>query len=78
MEATYKNRDAARIFAHYIAESQRQNLQNSITSCIFYSVLMDDSVDKGKIEHELFIILTCAKDDCTYARSPRPVHGIFV
>ena len=55
--ATYKNRDSARNFVHYIAESQRQQLLTSLSSCHFYSILMDGSVDKGRVENELFVIL---------------------
>ena len=44
---TYKNRDSARNFVHYIAESQRRQLHVSLASCHFCSVLMDGSADKG-------------------------------
>ena len=37
--ATYKNRDSACNFVHYIAESQRQQLRVGLASCHFYSVL---------------------------------------
>ena len=57
--ATYKNQDSARNFIHYIAESQRQQLQVSLASHHFYSVLMDGSTDKGRVENELFVILSC-------------------
>ena len=60
---TYKNRDSARNFVHYIAESQRQQLLASLSSCHFYSILMDGSVDKGRVENELFVILFCKKDE---------------
>ena len=58
---TYKNRDSARNFVHYIAESQRQQFQVSLASCHFYSVLMDGSTDKGRVENELFVILICKR-----------------
>ena len=61
--ATYKNRDSARNFIHYIAESQRRQLRVSLASCHFYSVLMDGSTDKGRVENELFVILFCKRDD---------------
>ena len=60
---TYKNRDSARNFVHYIAESQRRQLHVSLASCHFYSVLMDGSADKGRVENELFVILFCKQDD---------------
>ena len=42
--STYKNRDSAHSFVHYIAESQRQQFHASLKLC---SVLMDASTDKG-------------------------------
>ena len=61
--STYKNRDSARNFIHYIAESQRQQLRSKLSTCHFFSMLMDGSTDKGKVENELFVILFCACDD---------------
>ena len=60
---TYKNRDSARNFVHYIAEGQRRELHSSLSSCCFYSILMDGSVDKGRVENELMVILYCKRDD---------------
>jgi len=61
--STYKNRDSAHTFVHHIAENQRQHFHASLTSCNFYSVLMDASTDKGHVENELFVILHCKSDD---------------
>ena len=61
--ATYKNRDSSRNFVHYIAENQRRQLHVSLAACHFYSVLMDGSTDKGRVENELFVILFCKQDD---------------
>ena len=60
---TYKNRDSARNFVHYIAESQRWQMRASLASCHFFSVLMDGSTDKGRVENELFVIVFCKRDD---------------
>ena len=60
---TYKNRDSAHNFVHYIAEAQRQQFTSSLASCHFYSVLMDGSADKGRVENELFVILFSKCDD---------------
>ena len=38
--STYKNRDSAHNFIHYIAESQRQQLRGKLSSCHFFSMLM--------------------------------------
>ena len=61
----YKNRDSAANFVHFIAESQRQHFYDTLRTsrCHFYSVLMDGSTDKGRIENELFVIIFCKKDD---------------
>ena len=71
--STYKNRDYAHNFVHYIAESQRQQLHSNLALCHFYSILMDGSMDKGQVKNELFVILFCRQDDTlqevkTYAR----------
>jgi len=60
---TYNNRDSARNFVHCIAESQRKLFYAKLESCHFYSMLMDSSTDKGRVENELFVILFCEKDD---------------
>ena len=60
---TYKNRNSARNFVHYITESQRRHLYTTLGSNHFYSILMDSSTDKGRVENELFVILYFEKDD---------------
>ena len=60
---TYKNRDTARNFIHYIAESQRKHLYTTLASSHFYSILINSSTDNGRVENELFVILFCEKDD---------------
>lgn len=60
---TYKNRDSACNFVHYIAESQRREFHVSLASYHFYSVLIDGSIDKDRVENELFVILFCKRDD---------------
>ena len=56
-----KNRDSAHNFVHYIAESQRQHLYTTLASSHFYSILMDSSTDKERVENELFVILFVKK-----------------
>ena len=63
LRQAYKTRESASKLVHYIAESQRQDLHHNLSSHHFYSGLMDGSVDKGKIENELFVILFCQKVD---------------
>ena len=61
--STYKNRDSAPNFIHFIAESQRQCLYATLGSTNLYSILMDGSTDKGQIEDELFVILYCETNE---------------
>ncbi len=60
---TYRNCDSASSFVHYITESQRQDFHRQLSSCRFYSMLMDGSVDKGRVENELMVILYCDRED---------------
>ena len=76
--ATYKNRESARNFVHYIAESQRRQLHVNLASCHFYSVLMDGSTDKGRVENELFVILFKFANKIIPSKKSEPLPGIFV
>ena len=67
--ATYNNRDSARNFVHYIAESQRRQLHVSLASCHFYSVLMDGSTDKGRVKNCL-LYTSPSPRDATLSRMP--------
>ena len=58
---TYNNRDSAGNFVHYIAESQQNLLHAKLESCHFYSVLINSSTDKGRVENELFVIFFVKK-----------------
>ena len=59
----YKTAPSAKLFTHYIAESQRQQFFQSLSETKFCSFLMDGSTDAGNIEQELVILLSCEKDD---------------
>ena len=61
--STYKTKDSAKQFTFYIAEAQRQDFMDDLSSVSFYSFLMDGSVDAGRIEDELVVIMFCKKDD---------------
>ena len=58
--SSYKTADNAKLFIHFIAESQRQQfLQSlSISSTPFFSFLLDGSTDAGNVEQELFSFAT--------------------
>ena len=62
---SYKTKDSAKIFTHYIAESQRQGFFHSLSTAHFFSFMMDGTTDAGNIEDELIVILYCKKDDAT-------------
>ena len=51
--ATYTNENAIKTFCHFIAESQREELAESLSNAKFFSLLMDGSTDKGNIDDEL-------------------------
>ena len=59
----YKTKDSAKNFTHYIAEAQRHNFMEALSLVPFCSFLMDGSVDAGRVEDELVVILYCKKDD---------------
>ena len=55
----YRNRNAAKTFCHYIAESKREQLTARLAKAQFFSILMDGSTDVGNIDDELFLVLWC-------------------
>ncbi len=55
----YVYENAAKTFCHYIAESRREELAKNLASAKFFSLLMDGSTDKAKIDDELFLVLWC-------------------
>ena len=59
---SYKTKDSANEFSHYIAEGQRQELLEVLSTCCYYSFLMDGPTDKGNVEDELIVILYSTKD----------------
>ena len=61
----YKTPDSARLFTHFIAESQRERFRLSLSTSNtpFFSFLLDGSTDAGNIEQELVFMLFCYKDD---------------
>jgi hypothetical protein len=55
---SYSNKARAAEFVHFIAESQRQQFVEFITSsCHFYSFLMDGSTDAGVVDNEVIAVL---------------------
>ena len=64
---SYKTKDSAKNFTHYIAESQRQQFICSLSEAQYFSFLMDGSTDAGNVEDEVVALLYCRKDDTTEA-----------
>ena len=60
---SYATKDSAKLFTHYIAESQRSAFMRSLSIVHFYSLLMDGTTDAGNIEDELIVIMTFCKDE---------------
>ena len=58
----YRTKDSPKNFTHYIAEAQRHTFMEESSSVRFFSFLIDGSVDAGKVEDELIVILYCMKD----------------
>ena len=58
---TYTNEIAGKTFAHYIAESNRQQLLEKLAQAKFFSLLIDGSTDTGNVDNELFMVVWC---DC--------------
>ena len=59
----YRNDVSARLFTHFIAESQRRGFIHSLANVHFVSFLMDGTTDTGKVEDELVVALYCKRDD---------------
>ena len=59
----YKTRESAHNFLRYIAEAQQQEFQRVISNSQFFSILMDGSVDKGKVENEVLLVQYCQLDN---------------
>ncbi|KAL5510177.1 hypothetical protein EMCRGX_G005677 [Ephydatia muelleri] len=61
----YTNDITCSTFTHYIAESQRQQVKETILQAKFFSLLMDGSTDKGNVDDEMFIVeLTLTRKPC--------------
>ena len=60
--ASYTNKAAATTFCHYIAQSRRLELMNTLSKAKFFSVLMDGSTDKRNVDDELFLVTHCDID----------------
>jgi len=60
---SYSTRESAHNFLHYLTESQQQKFQREISNKKFFSLLMDGSVDKAKVENEVILVQYCHLDN---------------
>jgi hypothetical protein len=51
--STYLNRDAAKMFTHFIAEAQRNEMRSTYKTAKFLTILSDGSTDSAVIEQEI-------------------------
>ena len=51
--SSYTNNAAGKTFCHFIAESRKLELMGTLSKARFLSVLMDGSIDDGKVDDEL-------------------------
>ena len=47
----YVNENAGKEFVHYIAESRRQELRQTLANAKFFSLLLDGSTDAGRVRN---------------------------
>jgi hypothetical protein len=52
---SYVNKNTEKEFVHYIAESRRQELTDTLANAMFFSLLMDGSTDTGNIDDEVLL-----------------------
>ena len=60
---SYKTKDLAKNFTHYIAMAQRQQFFQSLQAINFYSFIVDGSTDVGRIEDELVMMMFCKRNE---------------
>ncbi len=53
----YTTETAAKSFIHYIAESRRQGLVETLHKANFFSLLLDGSTDVGNVDNELLLVV---------------------
>ena len=60
---SYLSDHSCRDFVDFIAKAQRHSLKEMIKERTFFSLVMDGSTDKEKIDVELFLAITCDLHD---------------
>ena len=59
---SYVNESAGKEFIHYIVESKRQEMKQTLSNARFFSFLLDGSTDTGNIDDEIFLVVWCDPD----------------
>lgn len=59
---SYINETAGKEMMHYIAESRRQELKQTLAKSKFFSLLLDGSTDTANIDNELILAVWCDRD----------------
>ena len=59
IDTSYLNETAGRDFIHYITDSRRQELKQTLEKAKFFAVLLDSSTDAGNIDNEAFLVVWC-------------------
>ena len=57
--SSYTNEIVGKTFTHYAAESQRQQVLETISKVKFFSILVDGSTDKANVDNEVFMVVWC-------------------
>ena len=60
---SYKTKDSAKNFTHYIAMAQRQQFFQSLQEINFFSFIVDGSTDAGRIEDEIVMMMFCKRNE---------------
>ena len=60
---SYKTKDSAKNFTHYITIVQRQQFFQSLQGVSFYSFIVDGSTDAGRIEDEIVMMMFCKRNE---------------
>ena len=60
---SYKTKDSAKNFTHYIAMAQRQQFFQSLQGVSFYSFIIDGSTDAGCVEDEIVMMMFCKSNE---------------
>ena len=60
--SSYTNEIAGKMFTHYVAQSQWQQVLERIAQAKFFSLLIDGSTDKANVDNEVFMAVWCDTD----------------